>query len=657
MMTPRFLSFRLVASCALAATALLAPLRADPVSLASPDGRWRVEVVTSPALALELADRSGRPLLRQEIGLALADGRALAGGAPAHVATRTGDEIVTPTVPTKAARIRDHFQEATLDFGTGFSLVVRLYDNGLAYRFATRLGGTVTVAGEKSRSTFAGDPTVYFGAEQDFYSHTEVHYTTQPLSQLAPAALASLPLLVRTPGGPALLFSETALENYPGQWLRVGAESRSLDGAWPALPTREEETSDRDIVVRERGPNLAVTSGTRAFPWRFVAIAATDAELLTNTLSYQLADPSRVADTSWIKPGKVQWDWWHDFNVWDTDFRGGVSQALYRHYIDFAAQHRLQHVILDEGWYVLGDLMKPAADIDVPALVAYGKARGVGVILWASWSTLKKQFDDFLPLAERWGVAGLKVDFFQRDDQPAVDFYWKLSAEGAKRKLLLDYHGAHKPAGLQRTYPNVLTFEGVKGLENCKWSDLITPEHDTTLPFIRQVAGPMDYTPGAMDNAQKDQFRSRNRRPMSQGTRCHQLALYVVFESPLQMLADSPSAYRAEPATMIFLDQVPTVWDETRVLEAEVGVKVALARRSGARWFIAALNNSQPRTLTLDLDFLPAGATSLSVWRDGPNADRDGRDFQHREIALDATRRVTVGLAPGGGWVAVATAE
>ncbi len=628
-------------------------VRAAPVTVKSPDQRWAVSVSDSGPLALRVTDGSGQPLLQQEIALALADGRKLDQGSQATVSTRTVDETVTPTVALKSAKLRDHFNEAVLDFGSGFSLVVRAYDDGVAYRFATKFDGQITVAGEKSVTTFPGDPTIYYGEETTFHSHNEILYTPQPLSQLKPEALTSLPLLVRLANGTSLLFSETALESYPGQWMRVGPGSRWLEAIWPALPTREEEISDRDLVVRERDANIAITAGTRAFPWRFVALAEKDAELLTNSLSYLLADPSRVADTSWIKPGKVQWDWWHNFNVWDTDFVGGVSQKLYLHYIDFAAQNGLPYVILDEGWYKLGDLTAQAEDIDVPALVKYGKSKGVGVILWSTSTTLQKQFDVAMEQFTRWGIAGLKVDFFQRDDQPAIDFYWKLSAEGAKRKLLLDYHGAHKPAGLQRTYPNVLTFEGVRGLENAKWSDWITPEHDTTLPFIRQVAGPMDYTPGAMDNAQKEQFHVNNRRPMSQGTRAHQLALYVVYESPLQMLADSPSAYRAAPDAMKFLREVPVTWDETRVLEAEIGVKVAVARRSGKRWFIAALNNSEARTLELDLSFLPAKVKSLEVWQDGPNAARDGRDSQLRTLKLDSSRRVKVELAPGGGWVGV----
>jgi alpha-glucosidase len=477
-----------------------------------------------------------------------------------------------------------------------------------------------------------------------------VLYAKQPLSHLAAGALASEPLLVRTSeNGPLALFSETDLQSYPGQWMRVGSDRKSLDAAWPGYPAREEPKSDRSVAVTEREPYIARVHGTRTLPWRFVALAANDGELLTNTLSYVLAEPSRLADTAWIKPGKVQWDWWHDFNVWDVAFHGGISQQLYLHYIDFAAAHHLQYVLLDEGWYKLGNLLEPANGIDVPALVAHARDKGIRIQLWMTWKTLREQLEPAMAQFERWGVAGLKVDFFDRDDQPMVDFYWKLAAEAAKRHLTLDFHGAHKPAGLLRTYPNVLTVEGVRGAEYNKWSDTVTPEHNLQLPFTRMVAGPMDYTPGGMDNTQPEQFRARNRRPMVMDTRAAELAKYVVFESPLQMLADSPSAYRAAPESLAFLSIVPTTWDETRVLAARVGEYVAVARRSGKQWFIGAMNAGDARELTLDLSFVPAGA-SFRVWRDGPNADRDGRDVQC--VSLQTAKTLKINLAPNGGWAA-----
>jgi alpha-glucosidase len=313
----------------------------------------------------------------------------------------------------------------------------------------------------------------------------------------------------------------------------------------------------------------------------------------------------------------------------------------------------LEYIILDDGWYKLGDLLTQAPEMDVPALVQYGATKNVGIILWASWSTLEKQLIPVLDLYQKWGVKGLKVDFMQRDDQRVVDFYYHTAREAAARHLLLDFHGAHKPAGLERTWPNVLTFEGVHGLENNKWTNDVTPAHNVTLPFTRMLAGPMDYTPGAMQNAQTRNFRSIFDRPMAQGTRAHQLAMYVVYESPLQMLSDSPSEYEREPDAMDFLRAVPTVWDETRALDGRVGEYVLMARRRGNDWYVGAMNNGTARTLTIDLSFLGAGGHALDATSDGINADRNAMDYKRERRTVTSADKLTLQLAPGGGYVAI----
>jgi alpha-glucosidase len=329
-----------------------------------------------------------------------------------------------------------------------------------------------------------------------------------------------------------------------------------------------------------------------------------------------------------------------------------VNDETYRYFIDFAAKHGIPYIVLDEGWYKLGDLLTQSPGIDVPALVQYGASKNVGVILWTTWSTLDAQMKPALDLFQKWGVKGIKVDFMQRDDQKVVNYYFRIAREAAARRLLVDYHGAHKPAGLNRTWPNVLTFEGVHGLENNKWTDDVTPTHNVTLPFTRMLAGPMDYTPGAMLNAQPRNFRAIFDRPMSIGTRVHQLAMYVLFESPLQMLADSPSEYEREPEAMEWLRAVPVLWDETRVLDASVASHVLLARRRGTEWFVGAMTNNSARTLTLDLSFLGAGRYTMDAWSDGINADRNGMDFRKETRAVSAGEKLTLQLAPGGGFAA-----
>jgi alpha-glucosidase len=372
--------------------------------------------------------------------------------------------------------------------------------------------------------------------------------------------------------------------------------------------------------------------------------------LITNQLVYQLGEEQQIKDASWSNPGKVAWDWWNALNIYGVDFKSGVNTDSYKYYIDFASNYGIDYIIMDEGWYVLGDLMNVVSDIDMEEIIRYGNEKRVGVILWVVWKTLDDQWGAAFNQFEKWGVKGIKVDFMQRDDQWMVDYYWRVAKEAAKRHLLVDFHGSYKPSGLRRAYPNVITREGVQGLEHNKWGKEETPLHDVTIPFIRMLAGPMDYTPGAMINAQKNNFRAIWNRPMSQGTRCHQLAMYVVYESPLQMLADSPSHYYDEPEAMEFLSKVPTVWDETNVLDAKVGEYVLVARRKDDEWYIGAMTNWTPRNLVVDLSFLGNGQWIMESYLDGINADKYGNDFKTATQAVVNTNKITIHLAPGGGF-------
>jgi alpha-glucosidase len=367
---------------------------------------------------------------------------------------------------------------------------------------------------------------------------------------------------------------------------------------------------------------------------------------------YKLAKPCQLDDTSWIKPGKVAWDWWNWNNIYGVDFRAGINTETYKYYIDFASKYGIEYVILDEGWYKLGNLLDVVPEINVEELVTHGKEKNVGIILWVIWKTLDDQLEEALDQFVKWGVKGIKVDFMQRDDQWMVNYYYKIAREAAKRHLLVDFHGAYKPTGLIRTYPNVLTSEGVRGLENSKWSkDDPSPGHNVTIPFIRMLAGPMDYTPGAMLNATKEPFRPVFNRPMSQGTRCHQLAMYVVYESPLQMLCDSPSNYLKEAECMDFFSRVPTVWDDTKVLDAKVGEYVLITRRSGNEWYVGAMTNWTARELEVDFSFLDAGNYTIEIYQDGINADRNAMDYKKVVRTVTKNEKLNIHLAPGGGWV------
>jgi len=460
-----------------------------------------------------------------------------------------------------------------------------------------------------------------------------------------------LPAVVDAGGGVKLALAESDVEDYPGLWLR-GTGGNGLDGTFPPYPLEEKLERDRDFRVVKSADYIAATGGTRSFPWRVMGIAARDTDLLTNQLVWLLEKPSEVADTSWIKPGKVAWDWWNANNVYGVNFKAGINTETYKYYIDFAAKYGIPYIILDEGWYRLGNVLEVVPEINMEELVSYGRQKNVGVILWVVWKTLDDQLIPALDQYAKWGIKGIKVDFMQRSDQLLIRYYHRVSAETAKRKMLVDFHGDQKPATMTRTWPNLISTEGVRGMEWSKWSADTEPQHNVTLPFTRMFLGPMDYTPGAMLNAQKATFAPIFNRPMALGTRCQQLAMYVVFESPLQMLSDSPSNYLREPDAMEFLAAVPTEWDDTRPLEGKISEYVAVARRNGSDWYVGVMNNWTARDLELDLSFLPEGAFQMQAYEDGANADRMAGDFKMTKTEVRRSTALKIHLAPGGGWAA-----
>lgn len=620
--------------------------------LSSPDGRTEVRVQAGEDIQFSV-QRDGAVLLSpSQISLTLAD--ASAGDRPGRVVAtgeRSVRSTVRPVVWTKRSEIPERYNELSLTLEDGFGLTFRAYDDGVAYRWEIGRAGEVTVLGEGVEFGLEAQDTVFFPEEEGFFSHNERQYIRYLVGDITSDQLASLPALVSKPSGVKLWVSEANLRDYAGLWLR-GTGGPALTGTLPRYPLEERLVGDRGMQVTRRADHIAVTSGPRSLPWRVIGIADRDVELLDNQLVYLLADEAE-GDYSWVRPGKVPWDWWNAINLYGVPFEAGVNTASYKHFVDFAAEHGLEYLILDEGWSSPSDLFSINPDLDLPELLSYARQNDVGVVLWVLWNTLDRQLDDALEQFEQWGIRGLKVDFMQRDDQKMVNYYERIAREAARRRMLVDFHGSHKPTGLERTYPNVITSEGVLGLEHNKWSENVTPSHNLTLPFIRMVAGPMDYTPGAMRNASAETFRSIFTRPMSQGTRSHQLATYVVYESPLQMLADVPSNYWREPEAMEFLAPVPSVWQETIALEGRVGEYVLMARRApNGDWYVGAMTDWSARELSLHLDFLGDGAYRMEVWQDGPNAARFAEDFVRGTFEVRRGDRVPVPMAPGGGWVA-----
>ena len=620
--------------------------------LVSPDGRIEVRIRTAQGIHYDLI-YDGREVLRDSTMSLDVDHKVL--GKEVKVVSSKqnhADRVLEPVVRQKFAKIRENYNELHLEFDGNFSVDFRAYNEGAAYRFATSLpADQVKVYAEEGNFRFPRNSIVFYPQEDSFYSHNERRYTPQHLSEILPAFIATLPAVVDIGGSAKLAIAESDLEDYPGLWLR-GTNGMGLSVTFPPYPLREQQTSPLDVRVVESADYIAVTKGKRNYPWRVLGLARRDADLLTNQLVWLLEKPTELEDTSWIKPGKVAWDWWNALNVYGVDFKAGINTATYKYFIDFAAKYGIPYIILDEGWSKDEDLLAVNPEVNIEELTAYAKQKNVGVILWVSWKSLKDQLTPALDQFAKWGVKGVKVDFMQRSDQLLINYFHLVSSETAKRHMLVDFHGDQKPSVMTRTWPNLISTEGVRGLEWSKWSADTEPEHNVTIPFTRMFLGPMDFTPGAMTNASKTTFAPLFAHPMSLGTRCHQLAMYVVYESPLQMLSDSPSNYYREPESMEFLAAVPSVWDESIALDGKISQYVAMARHSGSDWFIGAMNNWTARELELEFSFLPEGNFQMDAYEDGQNADRLGSDYKLTRTQVSRNTKLKIKLAPGGGWAA-----
>ncbi len=629
-------------------------LNAKEYTVKSPSGKIQIKVSVNETINYSVSLNGNKIIAPSTISLKISDGIIWGKKAKVKKAkTISVSEDIIPVVQRKYSKIENDYNQLTLSF-KGYLLQFRAYDEGAAYRWVSEKKGKYNVVSEQATFVFPTDHKIWFPEEESMFTHQEREYLNEKLSAITANRFGSTGMLIDCGNNIKTYISESDLMDYPGMYLKGSTENKyALVGKYPGVVLETKQLNDRRVKPTKYADYIAECNGPRNFPWRAMLISENDADLIQSELIYKLGPDQKIKNTDWIKPGKVAWDWWNANNIYGVDFEAGINNNTYKYYIDFASKYGLEYIILDEGWYVLEDIMKEEKDIDIQELVDYGKSKNVDIILWVVWKAVDDKLTESLDQFKKWGVKGIKMDFMQRDDQWMVNFYEKIAAECAKRELLVDFHGAYKPSGLNRAYPNVISFEGVKGLENAKWSDMPDPEHNVTIPFIRMVAGPMDFTPGAMINATKKNFRIVFTEPMSPGTRCHQLGMYVVYESPLQMLADNPSNYYREPECMEFLSAVPSVWDDTQVLAAKVSDYVAIARRSGNTWYIGAMTDWNPRTLELNLDFLDSGNYTMQVWKDGINADKHAADFAQEKLQVNSESKINVKMAPGGGWVAI----
>ena len=626
--------------------------------LSSPDGTLKVEISAGNELAYQVMHGNDTILSHSNIGLVLENG-TIVGKTPRITGERRRkikDNIESPFYRFKEFVATGN--ELDLKLKGGFGIIFRAYNEGVAYRFYTTQSSDIIIKEEQAEFNFKEDYTAYLpyttNDKKPMAMAYQNVYDVTPLSKAQPK-LAFLPVTVDC-GSVKLTLLESDLEAYPGMFVQSQQGKYGLKGVfapYPAktdfYPWRKQEyvTETTDFISRSRG--------SRSYPWRVLAITEKDTDMPVNNLVYALASPNRIGDTSWIKTGKVAWDWWNDWNLKGVPFKAGINMDTYKYYIDFASRNGLEFIVLDEGWYApkSGDMLTVIPELDLPELIAYGKSKGVEIVLWTVFNVLDSQLEAACKKYADMGIKGFKVDFLDRDDQTAVEMVYRIAEMTARYKLTLDLHGIYKPTGINRTYPHIINFESVFGMEEVKWTDIKNnmPLYDVTFPYIRMMAGPVDYTPGAMRNATKADWRAMYYTPASMGTRCHQLAAYIVHDSPFTMLCDAPTNYLNEQECVDFIASLPVEVDSTFIASGELGKYIVTVRKKDVNWYIGGMTNWDERDVQLDFSFLPEGVSYTAVlFKDGVNANKQAEDYRKETIRIDKDSRLTLHLASGGGF-------
>ena len=626
--------------------------------LSSPDGTLKVEISVGNELAYQVMHGNDTILSHSNIGLVLENG-TIVGKTPRITGERRRkikDNIESPFYRFKEFVATGN--ELDLKLKGGFGIIFRAYNEGVAYRFYTTQSSDIIIKEEQAEFNFKEDYTAYLpyttNDKKPMAMAYQNVYDITPLSKAQPK-LAFLPVTVDC-GSVKLTLLESDLEAYPGMFVQSQQGKYGLKGVFAPYPDKtdfypwrkqEYVTETTDFISRSRG--------SRSYPWRVLAITEKDTDMPVNNLVYALASPNRIGDTSWIKTGKVAWDWWNDWNLKGVPFKAGINMDTYKYYIDFASRNGLEFIVLDEGWYdpKSGDMLTVIPELDLPELIAYGKSKGVEIVLWTVFNVLDSQLEAACKKYADMGIKGFKVDFLDRDDQTAVEMVYRIAEMTARYKLTLDLHGIYKPTGINRTYPHIINFESVFGMEEVKWTDIKNnmPLYDVTFPYIRMMAGPVDYTPGAMRNATKADWRAMYYTPASMGTRCHQLAAYIVHDSPFTMLCDAPTNYLNEQECVDFIASLPVEVDSTFIASGELGKYIVTVRKKDVNWYIGGMTNWDERDVQLDFSFLPEGMSYTAVlFKDGVNANKQAEDYRKETIRIDKDSRLTLHLASGGGF-------
>lgn len=638
------------------------------VFITSPDQKISVNINTEKEISYSIEYQEKKILNNSPLSITLYDGKVL--GLNSKLSKSSLNSVSRKVKPLygMASSYNDEYNEVKLDFKEAFSVIFRVYNNGVAYRFITSKNGKIKVKDEQVAYNFAGDTKASIHKADGFLNSYEELYQDSTFDILQNNKLATLPLYAEVNGIKAVI-TESDLLNYAGLYLTYNGKN-SLKGALPKFVTKDSVGGccpKFERIPYERADYIAEIDGKSNLPWRLIILEKSDKDLLYNNLVYLLASENKIGDASWVKPGKVAWDWWSANNLTGVDFKTGFNTATYKYFIDFAAKNGIEYVNLDEGWSDQFDLLKVntgkgivnvgtgatlEGGMDMLEVVRYSKEKNVGLFLWCVWHTLDRQMIPALDQFQKWGIKGIKVDFMDRDDQTVVNFYERLAIEAAKRKIMVNYHGGYKPTGMQKTYPNLINREAIRGLEYNKFGEgTATPENLLHQVFIRMVAGEADYTPGAMHNANKNDFRAIAERPMSYGTRCQQLALFTMLYAPLEMLADAPTAYEKEPEILNYFSKMPTIWDETLPIDGKLGDFAVIARKKDATWHVAGITDWTSRKVKVKFDFLDEGIYKADIFQDGANAHRVGNDYKKISKTIKKGDEMEFEMASGGGFV------
>lgn len=634
-------------------------VKGDVITLHSPDSVFRVVIQSDDALHYGVFYEGKEIIEPSEIGLNIEHAdveKRLISDVLEITYSHHYDEI--QPLYGKFKKLDEYYNEVIIDYDL-FSLIFRAYKEGVAYRFKTKIDGEVIVADEIANFNLSGNPSVIFQETENYTSWELMFIDYKSHASINDDKRSITPVLLQRDDGIKVIINESDVRSYPGMYIVKNERGFTADFAQYPDSVSLGSWGNFVSVVRSRKDYIAKMDGHHTFPWRVVSATSDDRQLLTNELVYKLATPLQIeGDISWIKPGKAAWEWWHDAMLPDASIPSGMDNrntALYKYYVDFAAESGLEYVQVDAGWSNIFDLSKINENIDIHEVIKYGKSQNVGIFLWCTSTSLKPNPDKYLKMISDWGVVGLKVDFFDRDDQVEMDWYETLAAKAARYKLMVNYHGCSKPTGLQRAYPNIVNFEAVRGAECSKWDLTANPKHHVTFPFIRMLNGSIDYTPGSMRNASPQLFKPIGEgMPYSQGTRCHQLAMYIVYDQYLAMLCDSPTEYRKYPDIMRFLSVVPVTFDQTLILDATIGKHILTAKQKDNHWFVGGMTDWTARDFDLDLSFLTDEVSYIAtIYRDGENANLYAEQYICEKIEVTSADQIKVRMAQGGGFAMI----